>query len=227
MKITDVKVGMKVRFIDKFLHEIAPQYYPEVGTVGEVTDIEAMVQWPEGSTSRDDHWFVPASAIEPVRDSKRGKEAEWVNYHPKNSVRIYQSVGNPRTVIAEREDGKAHEIAKAVCGPEDAFSFEIGARLALERLLAGEREPEKREPEKKGWNGKIVCTSTFSESEFKVGRVYEVKDGQIIDEIAKKGNGPIPTRWLDKHGIYIESEDQIKDLGKLGILSEFVVLKED
>lgn len=226
MKITDVKVGMKVRFTDKFLHEIAPQYYPEVGTIGEVTDIEVMVQWPKGSTSRDDNWFVPTSAIEPVKDSKPRskpkKEAEWVNYNPKNSIHIYQCVSNPREVIAEREGGKVHEMAKAVCGSDDVFDFGTGAKLALERLLAGEREPEK-----KGWNGKIVCTSTCSESEFKVGHVYEVKDGQIIDEIAKKGHGPIPSRWLDKHGLYIENEDRIKALEKLGILSEFVVLKED
>lgn len=72
MKITDVKVGMRVRFTDKFLHEIAPQYYPAVGTVGEVTDIEVMVQWPERSTSGDDCWYAPSNAIEPVEDQANG-----------------------------------------------------------------------------------------------------------------------------------------------------------
>ncbi len=38
-----------------------PQYYPPVGTIGVVYDAadgDPLVQWPAGSTSRDDLWFV-------------------------------------------------------------------------------------------------------------------------------------------------------------------------
>ena len=60
-----------------------------------------------------------------------------------------------------------------------------------------------------GYNGKVVCVK--SDSDFKVGKVYEIVDGVLHDEYGNKRPEPIAPdrrietlddRWLDGHGIY-------------------------
>lgn len=56
------KVGDKVKYMGEW-HEIAPEWYPEYGTVGRVcelaeNDVQVRVQWPVGSTSEDGAWWV-------------------------------------------------------------------------------------------------------------------------------------------------------------------------
>ncbi len=72
------KVGDKVRYIDKANHEAQPQYYPEVGTIGEIKNIKPLgdgldrevffIQWPNGTTSRDDRWYSSEYSIELVTE---------------------------------------------------------------------------------------------------------------------------------------------------------------
>ena len=53
-------------------HIAAPEYYPPPGTVGvvnRVCDNRAQVQWPAGSTSRDDLWYADLEDITLVEDS--------------------------------------------------------------------------------------------------------------------------------------------------------------
>lgn len=68
--MNNFKVGDKVKFINDELHNIAPSYYPKVGTVGEIVksyeDNTFFVQWPEGTTSDDDFWYVGGQDIELV-----------------------------------------------------------------------------------------------------------------------------------------------------------------
>lgn len=65
--------GKKVRFINAKAHKEFPEYYPEVGTIGTLTSVKGTdlefleegeddfaVQWPKGSTSSSDLWFVEA-----------------------------------------------------------------------------------------------------------------------------------------------------------------------
>ena len=53
-------------------HLVAPEYYPPPGTVGVVNYVDsyrARIQWPEGSTSRNDLWYVNFEDIALVEDS--------------------------------------------------------------------------------------------------------------------------------------------------------------
>lgn len=55
----NIKVGSKVKMIDGEGHRSRPWRFPDVGTVGTVTEVgfhTHLVQWPEGSTSRTDKW---------------------------------------------------------------------------------------------------------------------------------------------------------------------------
>ena len=54
--------GSKVKFKDteseRILHRKYPEYFPAPGTVGVLEGGNSLVQWPRGSTSRDDRWLT-------------------------------------------------------------------------------------------------------------------------------------------------------------------------
>lgn len=63
----NVKVGSKVKMIDEELHRSKPWRFPDVGTIGTVTEVgfhTHLVQWPEGSTSRTDKWYCDDTRLE-------------------------------------------------------------------------------------------------------------------------------------------------------------------
>lgn len=76
MDVKDYKIGMKVRFIGKTQHEKFPEFYPEVGTVGEIvefSDEQFLVKWPEGTVGSYQYrsyqrnsciWYEASSMIE-------------------------------------------------------------------------------------------------------------------------------------------------------------------
>lgn len=73
MNVKDCKIGMKVRFIGKTKHEKFPEFYPEVGTVGEIVGFlgeQILVKWPEGTVRsfwyNDYTWPTASSTIEPL-----------------------------------------------------------------------------------------------------------------------------------------------------------------
>lgn len=65
-----MKIGDKVKAISKTERNTHPDWYPNPGTVGTVTNTGysrlVEVQWPEGSTSEDDLWWVDKDDLEVV-----------------------------------------------------------------------------------------------------------------------------------------------------------------
>ena len=63
----NVKVGSKVRMIDEDCHNNYPRWFPIVETVGIVKKLNSSncnVQWPYGTTSRDDKWDCKYKRLE-------------------------------------------------------------------------------------------------------------------------------------------------------------------
>lgn len=60
--MSEIMAGDKVEFIDEFAQAVYPKWCPRVGTIGTVIEIDPdgdiLVEWPEGSTSKDDIWYV-------------------------------------------------------------------------------------------------------------------------------------------------------------------------
>ena len=58
----NVKKGDSVRYIGKNGHKNSPEYYPAKDVVGKVikvcSDLTCHIQWPKGSTSRNDRWYA-------------------------------------------------------------------------------------------------------------------------------------------------------------------------
>lgn len=56
----NVNVGSKVRIIDDKVHNKYPRWFPVVGTVGAIintSNTSSYIQWPSGTTSKNDRWF--------------------------------------------------------------------------------------------------------------------------------------------------------------------------
>lgn len=64
--------GDKVVFGNFDKHIEGPEYYPNIGTIGEVVKTEnngfILVQWIKGSTSRNDKWYCMDSDIRPFKE---------------------------------------------------------------------------------------------------------------------------------------------------------------
>lgn len=87
--------------------------------------------------------------------------------------------GNPEGIVIYRDgqeviakDTQTGKTAKATCSPENEFDFGIGAKLALDRLFEAEK------PQKKYFNGKVVCVKS-GYYWWTVGKIYDVVDGII------------------------------------------------
>lgn len=67
------EVGDRVRVKNNKLHEAIPKFYPERGTVGTIERIrhgDLFVQWPTGSTSMTDRWWIPPHRVKKVKGRK-------------------------------------------------------------------------------------------------------------------------------------------------------------
>lgn len=67
-----IKKGSLVKMINNEKHEEDPRFYPPVDTIGKVVshpekNIDIMVEWPIGSTSGNDNWFISAEYIKEVK----------------------------------------------------------------------------------------------------------------------------------------------------------------
>ena len=64
----NVKKGDSVRYINKIGHKNSPEYYPAKDVVGKVikvcSDLTCHIQWPKGTTSRNDRWYASWDNLE-------------------------------------------------------------------------------------------------------------------------------------------------------------------
>lgn len=63
----NIKVGSKVKMIDEECHRSNPWCFPDVGTLGIVTELsynKCKVQWPKGTTIEADKWWCNYERLE-------------------------------------------------------------------------------------------------------------------------------------------------------------------
>lgn len=99
-------------------------------------------------------------------------EPQYFDLYTPEKITITQD--GKTTVATLYKNNRPVESAEANCCPEDTFDFNVGAKLALERLVEKTTKP-------KGWTGKVVCIKS-AYPWWTVGKIYEVKDGFITDE---------------------------------------------
>lgn len=90
------KVGDKVKYIG-LEHDINSQWFPIVGTIGtvvkDVDEVNCYIQWPKGSTSKEDCWYCSNNDIELVKNEDMTNEEIWEMLKlkmEKNGLKEYQ-----------------------------------------------------------------------------------------------------------------------------------------
>ena len=107
------------------------------------------------------------------------------SYQPK-SVREF--LDEQEKIIIYRDDRKVialdkrtGEKAEARCNPSDTFDFNIGARIAFDRLIS---DKEAASPEPKGFTGRAVFkgAKAYYDIDFTIGKIYSFSDGKVKDD---------------------------------------------
>ena len=82
-----------------------------------------------------------------------------------------------KVIALDKRTGKK---AEARCNPSDTFDFNIGARIAFDRLIPN-KEPAPPEP--KVFTGRAVYLGGNENNDqfFTVGRIYDFADGKVRD----------------------------------------------
>lgn len=102
----------------------------------------------------------------------------YVEIDRKGEIKLEKNTGKILIMVDEKDNRKVvardlitGKTAEARCNPDDEFDFNKGAKLAFERLTA----------KPKYWTGKVICVSGDNPF-FTVGKVYDVIDGDLIDD---------------------------------------------
>lgn len=104
------------------------------------------------------------------------------------------------------ENGKVVKTAEAKCCSEDTFDFNVGAKLAVERLTKVEETP-------KYYNGKVVCVdNSYCTHCLTVGKIYT-----FIDGVGKADNGLNITRTV---------VNDVNDINSRFTKTKFIEIKE-
>jgi hypothetical protein len=159
------------------------------GRVGTLTNVEGdHVHINFKDKSGNINWSYCMDMIEPV------KPETIIIYHNRKD----------NTVVAKNTLTDEKAIAK--CHPDDEFDFNIGAKVAFDRLMGV--EPIKEEY----YNGKVVCVERFNSFVTK-GKVYQFENGLTIDDVGD----PMPF-----------TKNPIKDVGELNkrLSSSFIEVIE-
>lgn len=124
-----------------------------------------------GNCTHGHGWYVTCDKLELVKDEVI------VIYRKDDSVIALNKATGEKTT--------------ARCHPDDKFDFEIGAKVAFDRLV-GSKEPEPKTP--KLYNGKVVCVEARWAHDLTRGKIYEFKDG-----VSRYDNGELFPRTREPY----------------------------
>lgn len=131
-------VGDKVRYIGA-KHDIHPQWFPIVGTIGtvlqDVDEVDCYIQWSKGSTSENDCWYCDKNNIELVENVDMTNEEIWEMLRPKmekNGLSAYMfSIPTLENIEGDikwvqEQTYKANDVHNAI-----ALAYKVGYLRAI------------------------------------------------------------------------------------------------
>ena len=179
------KVGDRVKVTG---HECLIYFKNDTGTIVDINKIGSLTRIAinfdksksfmhdcDGKTTFGHGYWVDSSLVEPLKSE---------------TIVIYR---HNDTVVAKNTQTGEKAVAK--CHPDDEFDFNIGAKVAFDRLVGGE---VKEEPKEEYYNGKVVPTKGKGVY-ITVGKIYNVVDGFFKDDKGnKRPSGDMPVKSLDQ-----------------------------
>ena len=109
--------------------------------------------------------------------AESGKHYYWTDemLEPIHTEKIVITTDGKTTTARKYYGKNLVKEANAVCSKDDEFNFDVGAKLAMERLMA--------EDKSKYYNGKVVCVSSSIYSlGYTKGKIYQFKNGYMVDD---------------------------------------------
>ena len=176
-----IKVGDKVKFIDRKAHEEVPEYYPPVGTIGTVVRDECnqedwKVQWPKGTTSGHDRWYCAEESIElsdgKVEEENMTNEEIWEMLKPKMEKNALTTKNIHAGLFGPIYTYNANDVHNAV-----ALAYKVGY------LRSQKGRPFKiGEKKKKGGHWEPIDPENLPKEGTKVRYTRECKDYKRHDD---------------------------------------------
>ena len=147
------------------------------------------IRWLSGRKPSSVDYCAPIALFVNIDGSlwKRSSKSDYDIYFTYQPKSVREFLGEQEKIIIYRDgqkvialDKRTGEKAEARCNPSDTFDFNIGARIAFDRLIPN-KEPALPEP--KGFTGKAVYLGgdEINDRCFTVGRIYEFTDGKVRD----------------------------------------------
>lgn len=155
------KVGDRVRILDgSKIENYAGGWTPKMGRyVGEVYKVANVVHYPSGSSMYE--YELEGVAY--------GWDERGLELCGNETIVIYRK-GN-EVIALDKQTGKK---AIAKCSPEDTFDFNVGAKLAFERLMNSNKESATVEDMRKSLTsycfGRSCCNCKLKDSTYRCGR---------------------------------------------------------
>lgn len=149
-------VGDKVRYIGKD-HIEMPKFYPEIGTIGTVVnegeDTDCYIQWPKGSTSKEDCWYCSNNDIELVKNEDMTNEEIWEMLRPKMEKNSLKSVASIIHTSTDKDCSKfnlTHVYAEDDVHNAIALAYKVGYLRAMKGrpFMIGGNKTRHSEPKK-------------------------------------------------------------------------------
>lgn len=147
------------------------------------------IVWKSGLKPTEANYSAPIGLF--VRTDKNlwknDNKTEYVSYNSYQPKSAREFLCEQEKIIIYRDgqkvialDKRTGEKAEARCNPSDPFDFNIGARIAFDRLIPN-KEAAATEP--KAFTGKAVYLGgdEINDRCFTVGRIYEFTDGKVRD----------------------------------------------
>lgn len=134
------KVGDKVRYTGA-KHDIHPQWFPIVGTIGtvlqDVDEVDCYIQWSKGSTSENDCWYCDKQNIELVKDADMTNEEIWEMLRPKMEKNGLEQYGATFPAVVNI-NGRAEWTTYSIYFKEAVHNaIAIAYRSGYERAMKG------------------------------------------------------------------------------------------
>ena len=159
------------------------------------------IRWLSGHKPSSDDYCAPIALFVNMDGSlwKRNSKSDYDIYYSYQPKSVREFLGEQEKIVIFRDgrkvialDKRTGEKAEARCNPSNPFDFNIGARIAFDRLIPN-KEPASPEP--KGFTGKAVFIGSKSSFnvDFTVGKIYEFTDGKVSDD-----NGDLRPRMRRK-----------------------------
>ena len=170
--MSKINVGDRVKIVREFSpYSITSHVNPNEGKLGVVIELRSSTDFPYRVRLDNgvEDIFNEVARVKKVCAKRTSMTPTIVITTDGKTTTAVKRVG--KTVVSK---------STSVCSDDDEFDFDVGAAVAISRLIGGKYHVEETKPKPKNYTGKVVCLESKNDR-WTPGKCYEVSDGFIYD----------------------------------------------